>query len=120
MSDTPAAASKLVLTVETDDRESFEFTHRDADGNLTTSTFHLKSRDELSLEQQIALGQNGALMSRLGEDMASASPDEVAALAASIRQAAKDILHDVPDDVFAQMKDGHLLAILGAFGEAPA
>lgn len=119
--ETPQApASKLVLSVEEVDRQEFELQYRDENGELVTGTFHLKSRDELSLEQQIALGRNGSLMQRLGEDMAGATDEEVAALAASIRQAAKDVLHDVPDAVFDQLKDGHMLALLGAFGEAPA
>lgn len=118
-----SAKSPLVLTVEEGERQSFELTYRanaDDPASLTTGTFHFKSSDEMSLEQQISLGKNGSLMSKLGEDMATATDEEITALAVSIRTAARDILHDVPDHVFAQLKDAHLLALLGAFGEAPA
>jgi hypothetical protein len=124
--DTPTTTTEptgLVLSVAEVERTSFMLEYRanpnDA-ASLTTGTFHFKTRDELSLEQQLALGRNAAQLESIGQDMMRLDPAMVKGLAAAIRSSARDVLHDVPDHVFEQLNDGHLLALLEGFGAAAA
>jgi len=79
------------------------------------ATYYLRDSDELTLGEQIRLGNIGKRYEGLADSLDALDDAEVAALSEQIDWATRTALHGVPDEVFARLRDSHKMAIVSAF-----
>lgn len=86
-----------------------------------TGVFHVKGADELTLDQQLRLGQLGKRLEALGgaDAILQLNAQQTQQLAAGLRECASWVNHDIPEDVFTQLGDTQKLALITAFKVAP-